>query len=117
MCDVIYLVIKAVGEYEDYKETPIEAWTSREDAEKSASKYNENPNVIPEEDWDRLCEEVDEYKLAIDETKFSTYIEGILFLHKDYDTPEFVEKLENSEDYYSNWGHPNYFVYPVNFMK
>lgn len=117
MSDMIYLVMKAIGEYDDYREIPIEAWTRKEDAEKSASKYNNAPDVIPEEDWDRLCEEVDEYELNINEVQFSSYIDGILFLHREYDNPEFVEKLHNSEDYYSNWEDPHYFVHPVNLVK
>lgn len=107
----LYLVMKAEGEWEEYHTTPVEAWLSKEKAEKAIKEYEKEKDVLPEEDWDRLCEEVDDYEEKCEKVIFPGYIEGILFLHKDWDTPEFRERLENSEELYKSlWGKPSYYL-------
>lgn len=105
----IYLVIKAEGEWEEYHITPIEAWLSKEKAEEAIKEYEKEKDVLLEEDWNRLCEEVDSYEEMTD-TRFPGYIEGILSLHRDWDTPEFREKLENTKELYYRLWEPSYYL-------
>ena len=110
--------MKAEGEWEEYHTTPVEAWLSKEEAEKAIKEYNKEKDVLSEEDWDRLCTEVDDYEEKCEKVEFSSYIEGILFLHRDWDTPEFVKRLEATEELYSSiWGKPYYFLETIELKE
>lgn len=114
----LYLIMRAEGEWEEYRTTPVEAWTNLEKANNALKEYQKTPDVLPEEDWDRLCEEVDDYESKLDKVVFDDYIDGILSLHKEWDTPEFREKLEASEELYNNcWGKPDYYLLKIDLKE
>lgn len=109
--------MKEEGEYELYHTTPIEAWESFEKAQKALEEYKKKPLVLPKEDWDKLCKEVNDYESTKKKSVFKSYIEGILFLHKEFDTPEFREILEQSLLLYTQVSIPDYFLVPVEFKN
>lgn len=109
--------MRVEGEWEDRHTTPVEAWLSLEKAKDALRKYQIEPNALSEEEWDLLCPEVDNYEEKLDKVIFEDYIEGILFLHKDWDTPEFREKLEASEKLYSYWRIASYYLEITNLNE
>lgn len=109
--------MKAEGEYELYHTTPVEAWSTFEKAQEALEGYKQKPLILPKEDWKRLYNEVNAYESLKKKSIFKSYIEGILFLHKEFDTPEFREILEQSFLFYTRIQNPDYFLVPVEFKN